>query len=74
MTEQTENMILEMLRRIGGGMDRLEADIGDMKLRLSAVETHLGQMQIQNAGINSRLDRMDERISRIERRLELVEV
>ena len=62
MTEQTENMIIEMLRRIRASIERVEADVGDLKLRTSAIETHLGQTQIQNAGMNSRLDRIDERI------------
>ena len=73
MTEQTENMIIEMLRRIRASVERVEADVGDLKLRTSAIESHLGQMQIQNAGMNSRLDRLDERIGRIERRLDLAE-
>ena len=73
MTEQTENMVLELLRRIRAQLDRMEADIGDLKLRTSTIENHLGQMQIQFGGLNSRLDRLDERVGRIERRLELVE-
>ena len=73
MSEQTEHLILEMLRRIRSMTERIEADVGDLKLRMSAVENHIGQMQVQIAGTNSRMDRIEERLGRIERRLELVE-
>jgi archaellum component FlaC len=73
MTEETENMVLELLRRIRASQDRTEADISDFKLRMSAVENHLGQMQIQLAGLNTRMDRFDERLSRVERRLDLAD-
>ena len=73
MTEQTENLVLEMLRRIRSSLDFMAADIQDLKLRSSAVELVLGQMQIQMGGVNGRLDRLDERMSRIERRFDLVE-
>lgn len=73
MSEQTESMVLELLRRIRASQDRTEADVADIKLRMSAMETHLGQMQVQFAGLNSRMDRFDERVTRIERRLGLIE-
>ncbi len=73
MTEQEESMILELLRRVRASQDRTEADISDLKLRVSAVEQHLGQMQIQFSGLNTRMDRFDERMARIERRLDLAE-
>ena len=74
MTEETENLVLEMLRRMRASLDRIEVDVGDLKLRMSACETNLAQVQIQVAGMNGRLDRFDERLGRIERRLDLVEV
>jgi hypothetical protein len=73
MTSETENMVLELLRRIRASQDRTELDIADLKLRMSAVEQHLGQQQIQFAALNSRMDRFDERMSRIERRLDLAD-
>ena len=68
MTEDTTNPVLENLRRLRAAIERVEADVGDIKLRASAIENHLGQMQIQTGGVNSRLDRLDERVGRIERR------
>ena len=73
MTEETENLVLEMLRKIRASQERTEQDIADLKLRMSSVENLLGQHQIQFAAVNIRLDRLDERIGRIERRLELVD-
>jgi len=74
MTEETENLVLDLLRKIRASQERMETDIGDLKLRMSACEQNLGQMHLQLAGLNMRMDRFDERLSRIERRLELVDV
>ena len=38
---------MKCFRRIRASVDRVEADVGDLKLRTTAIETHLGQMQIQ---------------------------
>jgi hypothetical protein len=50
MTTETENLVLELLRRIRASQDRVELDIADLKLRMSAVEQHLGQTPVQLAG------------------------
>ena len=73
MTEETENLVLELLRKVRTSQERTEQDLADMKARMSAVEHLLGQHQMQFASLNARLDRVDERLGRIERRLELVE-
>jgi predicted nucleic acid-binding Zn-ribbon protein len=71
MNEEQGNLVLELLRQMRSQMDRIENDISDVKLRLSAVEEHLGHHQLQFAALNKRMDRFDERLGRIERRLEL---
>ncbi|GLK68887.1 hypothetical protein GCM10008179_25250 [Hansschlegelia plantiphila] len=73
MTGEMESLVLEQLRRIRASQDRMELDLQDVKIRVSAIEQHLGQVQIQIAGLNGRMDRFDERITRIERRLDLVD-
>ncbi len=73
MTEETENLVLEMLRRIRGSMERMELDLMDIKSRMTSVEIVVGQMSGQLASQSLRLDRMEERIGRIERRLDLVD-
>src|SRR5579871_774692 len=73
MTEETENLVLEILRKVRTSQDRTEQDVSDLKARMSSVEHLLGQQQVQLAALNARLDRTDERLTRIERRLELVD-
>ena len=73
MTEDTENMVLEMLRRIRASQERTELDIADVKSRVSALEQVQGQVLVLLGTMNQRMDRFDERLGRIERRLELVE-
>ena len=43
MTEETTNLILEILPQVRGKIDAMSLDIGDLKLRMTAVETTLGQ-------------------------------
>lgn len=74
MTEETENPVLEIMRKVRNSQERTEQDIADLKVRMSSVETMLGQQLIQFATLNTRMDRFDERLGRIERRLDLVNV
>ncbi len=73
MTEETENMVLEPLRRMRSSLERMELDMQDNKSRMTGIEITAGQMSGQLAAQSLRLDRMEERIGRIERRLDLVE-
>ena len=73
MAEEPESLILQMLRDMRASLSRIENDVGDLKLRMSAVEMHLAAQQAEIAGLNKRMDRFDERLGRVERRLELVE-
>jgi hypothetical protein len=73
MAEEVDNVVLEMLRRIRASQERTEFDIAELKSRVSALEQHQGQTLILLGTMNQRLDRFDERLSRIERRLDLVD-
>lgn len=73
MSNETESLVLEHLRAMRSSLQRLELDVADIKTRVSATERHLGEQQLQLAAINTRLDHLDERVSRIEKRLDLVE-
>jgi archaellum component FlaC len=66
MTEEPENIVLVMLRRIDAKIDRIADDVRDLKIRQTATEEAL-------AGVNRRLDRLDVRVERIEKRLDLVD-
>ena len=74
MTENVESLILEMLRRIDLRLDNVENDVSELKTRATAMDEHIGGMFITLSGVNTRLDRMDERMKRIERRLESSDV
>jgi hypothetical protein len=66
-------MTFELLKRMQGPRSRIEADAGDLKVRMSVAEVHLGQITAQIGAVNGRMDRLDERIGRIERRLEPID-
>ncbi|HRO12304.1 hypothetical protein [Amaricoccus sp.] len=63
---ETDTLILEHLRAIRATLDRHGEDLREIKGRLGILES-------QYASLSNRLDRMDERVARIERRLELYE-
>lgn len=63
---EIDNLILEHLRAIRETQDRHTEDLREIKGRLGILEQ-------QYASVSNRLDRMDERVGRIEKRLDLVE-
>jgi archaellum component FlaC len=67
MSPSTENLVLEHLRAIRATQDKHSEDLREIKGRLGIIE-------MQYANLSNRLDRMDERVSRIEMRLGLIEV
>jgi hypothetical protein len=73
MSEQTDNLVLELLRRIRGSQERMELDVADLKVRISSIEQHQGQIMVMLGSLSQRMDRFDERMARVERRLDLVE-
>ena len=73
MSEQADNIVPEMLRRIRASHERTEFDISELKSRVSGIELNQGQVLVSLGTLNQRLDRFDERLSRIERRLDLVD-
>ena len=66
MSEEPENLVLRHLRRIDEKLDRVLDDQTEVKQRLWALEAN-------GASLSRRLDRIDERVARIEKRLDLVE-
>ena len=73
MTDNVENMTLKFLRRLDTRLYRLERDLGDIKLRATATEEHLASIMMSMAGVNARMDKIDERLSHVERRLDLTD-
>jgi hypothetical protein len=80
MTNETENLVVEILRRLQGDMAELKSGQQEMRHRLSLIETRLAGMEPNlsdqyagYAGQSVRIDRLEERLGRIERRLELTD-
>ncbi|MBP1805724.1 hypothetical protein [Rubellimicrobium aerolatum] len=80
MTEEPFNLVLEHLKRIQSKLDVLSLDMGELKLRMTEVEGRLGEhtrlfghLEVGMSALNGRIDRLDERVARIERRLDLIE-
>lgn len=67
--------VLDYLRgqfaRVHTKLDRVIADVGDLKVRMTSVEEHIASLHGDFANQSRRLDRIDLRLERIERRLEL---
>ena len=79
MTDAADNVIIEHLRHIRGRVDRIAEDMSDVKSRMSSLESAMVLVKREvSAGdkTDSRqqlsLDRLNERIERIERRLDLI--
>jgi hypothetical protein len=80
MADNVDNLVLEHLRHIRRVVDMTQADIVDLKTRMTTVAlsigqvmSHIGNLQTQFAGQALRMDRIDERLGRVEQRLNLVD-
>ena len=74
MAEVDGDLIYEILKNVQGGLDKIDAGIGE--IRHEIVSIRLSQMGMQNDihNIYGNLARHDERLDRIEHRLELREL
>ncbi|MCH9829032.1 MAG: hypothetical protein K0U79_14950 [Gammaproteobacteria bacterium] len=63
---ETPNLVLEHLRYIRSVVDRTDATVSELRVRV-------GHLEEQYASMSRRIDRIDERVDRIERRLDLVD-
>ena len=73
MADDVASLTYELLKRVNARLERMEDDVSDIKSRLSAVEAAVAQHSVQFAALNARMDRFDERMKRIERRLDLTD-
>ena len=79
MNENVENLVLEHLRHIRGRVDQSADDVGDLKQRMSGLESAMSLVRREvalgdetDARQQVTLDKLNVRIERIERRLELL--
>jgi archaellum component FlaC len=77
MSDRQDGEVLDYLReqfaRVHARFDRLDADVGDLKVRMTSVENQIAGLHGDFANQSRRLDRIDQRLGRIERRLDLVD-
>jgi chromosome segregation ATPase len=68
---EADNLIREHLRAIRGTLDRHSDELREIRERVGIIETGVGNLGAQYASLSTRLDRLDDRVARIERRLDL---
>ena len=78
MSENVENMVLEHLKRFQAPLDRVERKISELTGRVANLEggqasiiQHLGHLAAADAAQQLSTDNVNDRLDRIERRLEL---
>ena len=73
MSDDVSHIMLEHLKALRKDTSDIKADMQGLKIRMSSIEGVLGHMQTQIASQSIRTGLFDERLIRIERRLDLVE-
>jgi archaellum component FlaC len=68
-----DNLFLAYLPLMRAQLDRMGHTLEDVIMRLDHVERTVAGYPGQLAGINAKLDRLDAQITRIEKRLDIVE-
>ena len=78
MTDNTENLMLEHLKRFQAVLDRVERKLddltrraGNLEMSVAGVRRDLAHLEENDAAMSIRMDYLNERVERIERRLEL---
>ncbi|MBL8579556.1 MAG: hypothetical protein JNK47_20315 [Mesorhizobium sp.] len=74
MTEVSNDLMYELLKKIHQRMDRLENGIGEVKHEIVAMRLQALSTQTDINNIYSVTARIDQRLERIEQRLELREL
>jgi phage shock protein A len=74
MAEVTNDLIYEVLKQLQDRMTRFESKIDEVKAELQALRNHSMAIQQDTPNIYTILGRNDNRLDRIERRLEIAEV
>ncbi len=79
MSDSSQNLVLEHLRHIHDAVDSLREDARELKHRLSAAELGLAGVRREVAALAEadallgvRTDRFEDRLERIERRLDIL--
>ncbi len=71
MVEDTHNIILDYLRELRAGQDRIEITVRDVKAELSSIRQHIHAVSGDGMRQEERLSRLETDIDRIKTRLDL---
>ena len=74
MSDEPENLTLRCLRRLDEKMDRVIEKVSELTSRMGALERQGAQVQVALSELSVRMDTFDNRLARIERRFDLVDV
>jgi len=74
MAEVTNELIYEVLKQLQDRMTRFELKIDEVKAELQALRNHSMAIQQDTSNIYTMLGRHENRLDRIDRRLEITEV
>lgn len=72
MAEVTNELLLEVLKRVQGCLDRIDDGMRELNGQLHAMREHMLATQKDISNIYDRLVGHDLRLERIERRLDLI--
>ena len=73
MSEIDGGLILSILQRMQSDVSDIKHDVHDLKVRMTVVDGHIGSLIVSNQLVNERLDRLQGDMTRVKRRLELVD-
>jgi regulator of replication initiation timing len=71
MAEVTNELLLEVLKKVQGRLNIVADDVSDIKQRLVTIETYVSTLVREDARLNERLGHLETRLNRVEQRLEL---
>ena len=74
MADEPDNRVLAHLRHMRGVLDRVAEDVAGLKDRVGGLERSVAQIHVTLAEHSIRMDRIEHRPTRMETRLDLVEV
>ena len=73
MAEITNELIYEVLKQMQNRLSNIENGVTEVRSELVAIRGHLGAVQVDTTNLYSGQAGIEMRLSRIERRLELVD-
>lgn len=74
MADVSNDLMYELLKRVHGDIAELREDVSEVKREINVIRGHMVGIQPDIHNIYGILTRHDERLDRIERRLELREL